>query len=66
MRNVIGTVHAVAVLLWVLVVGTGVLTVPAFFLWLAICAAGDQAVVWALWFGGGHKGTTPNRGWFVR
>jgi hypothetical protein len=64
MRTAIGTVHAAVVILFVLVFATGLLTVPAFFLWLALCAAGDQAVVWALWAGGGRKGLTPNRGWF--
>jgi hypothetical protein len=63
-RTLIGAVHAVAVALFVLVLSTGLLTIPAFFLWLALCAAGDQAVVWALWSGGGRKGLTPNRGWF--
>lgn len=63
-RTLIGLVHAVVVTLFVLVATTGLLSVPAFFIWLAICAAGDQAVVWALWAGGGRKGLTPNRGWF--
>ena len=62
-RSLIGAVHAVAVMLFVLVFATGLLTVPGFLLWLTVCAAGDQAVVWALWLGGGRKGTTPNRGW---
>jgi len=63
MRNTIAAVHAVAILVWVLVVGTGRLTVPGFLLWLALCAAGDQALVWALWLGSGRKGPSPNRRW---
>lgn len=63
-RNLIAAVHAVAVLMFVLVFATGLLTVPGFLLWLTICAGGDQAVVWALWLGSGRKGLSPNRGWF--
>lgn len=64
MRNLIGTVHVTVVLFWVLVVGTGILNPLAFILWLALCAAADQVVVWPLWLAGGRKGLTPNRGWF--
>lgn len=63
-RTLIGTVHFIATTLWVLVAGTGVLNLPAFFLWLALCAAGDQLLVWSLWLAGNRKGLTPNRGWF--
>jgi hypothetical protein len=63
-RTLIGFVHCIVAFFWIAVVSTGVLNLPAFVLWLVLCAAADQAVVWPLWLAGGRKGRTPNRSWF--
>lgn len=64
MRNVIGAVHAVVLAVFVLVLGTGLLTFWSVLLWLALCAGVDQIATWGLWASGNRKGPNPNEGWF--
>lgn len=62
-RTAVAVVHAAAVWLCFTVFMTGRLTAVSAVLWLALCAAGDQAVVWPLWLAGGRRGPNPLRGW---
>lgn len=62
-RTAVAAVHVAVGGLCFLVVVTGRLTMVSFVLWLALCAAGDQAVVWPLWLAGGRRGPNPLRGW---
>lgn len=62
-RAAIGFTHFATIVIFALVAVSGQLTLLAGVLWVAACAAVDQAAVWALWALGGKGAPGPNRGW---